>query len=277
MTTPNNKRIAITGAASGLGKAIALCYAKAGWNVAVADILDDDGIQVTTAIKALGVDSIFCHCDVTSDADIKHLHDLVLDRWGGLDVIVNNAGVATHGPIDSAPIEDWQWCIDINLMGVVRGCKQFTQLFKQQGYGHIVNVASIAGLIYSPEMGSYNAAKAANVALSETLRYELEPYNIYTSVVCPGFFQTNLAKNVRSPDAGAQQFIDRLLSQSKINADDIATMIFTAVEKKQFWILPHRSYKNIWLFKRYIPFIYQRIFGTMGQKTKHKRDKATKT
>ena len=274
--TSEIKRIAITGAASGLGKAIALHYAKSGWNVAVADILDNEGQQVVSEIQGLGRDSFFCHCDVTKDADISNLHDQIVDRWGGLDIIVNNAGVATHGTMDNAPLTDWQWVIDINLMGVVRGCKQFTSLFKQQGHGHIVNIASMAGLIYTPEMGSYNATKAATVALSETLRFELEPYNIHTSVVCPGFFQTNLAKTARSPDAGAQELIDRLLSTSKIDADDIAEIIFTAVQKKKFWILPHRSYKNIWLMKRYIPFLYQHTFGIMGQKTKHKREKATR-
>jgi len=274
--TKASKRIAITGAASGLGKAIALHYANAGWNVAVADILDDDGQQVVAQIKSLGRDSFFCHCDVTNDGDIKNLHDQIIDHWGGLDIIVNNAGVATHGTMDNAPLSDWQWVIDINLMGVVRGCKQFTSLFKQQGYGHIVNVASMAGLLYTPEMGSYNATKAANVALSETLRAELEPYNINTSVVCPGFFQTNLAKSARSPDAGAQELIDRLLSTSDISAEDIAAIIFAAVEKKKFWILPHRAYKNLWLTKRYLPFLYQRTFGIMGKKTKHKRDKAAR-
>lgn len=275
MTTPSKKRIAITGASSGLGKAIALHYAKAGWNVAVADILDDEGQQVAAQIKNLGADSFFCHCDVTNDADIANLHDQVLKQWGGLDVIVNNAGVAAHGSIDDAPLADWQWIIDINLMGVARGCKQFASLFKQQGYGHIVNIASIAGLIYTPEMGSYNATKAAVVALSETLRAELAPYNIDTSVVCPGFFQTNLAKTARSPDSGAQELINRLLGSSKISADDIAKIIFDAVEKKQFWILPHRYYKNIWLAKRFLPFIYNRLFNIMGQKVKYKRDKAT--
>jgi len=275
--TSDKKRIAITGAASGLGKAIALHYAKAGWDVAVADIQDDDGQHVVSEIKGLGRDSFFCHCDVTKDDDISSLHDQIVDRWGGLEIIVNNAGVATHGTMDNAPLTDWQWVIDINLMGVVRGCKQFTTLFKQQGHGHIVNVASMAGLLYTPEMGSYNATKAATVALSETLKFELEPYNIHTSVVCPGFFQTNLAKSARSPDAGAQELIDRLLSTSKIDADDIAEIIFTAVEKKKFWILPHKTYKNLWLMKRYIPILYQRTFGIMGQKTKHKREKAARS
>lgn len=275
--TSTKKRIAITGAASGLGKAIALYYAKAGWSVAVADIQDEEGDKVVAELTALGSDSFYSHCDITQDNDVEQLHDAIVKRWGGLDVIVNNAGVASHGAIDRASMDDWQWVIDINLLGVVRGCKQFSALFKQQGYGHIVNVASIAGLIYTPEMGSYNATKAAVVALSETLRAELAPYNINTSVVCPGFFQTNLAKTARSPEPGVQEFIDRLLASSKIDADDIAAIIAKAVAKKEFWILPHRSYKNLWLAKRYIPIIYQRVFNTMGKKVKHKREKLLRT
>lgn len=104
--------------------------------------------------------------------------------------------MAAGGRIDVLTVEDWRWITEINLFGVVRGCRTFTPLFKRQGSGHIVNTASAAGLVHPPVMSSYNAVKAAVVALSETLTHELGPYGITTSVVCPTFFRTNLASSL---------------------------------------------------------------------------------
>lgn len=270
-----NQRIAITGGASGLGKALALRFARAGWKVAIADIHDQRGEETLAELQNLGVEAFYQRCDVTQVGHLQKLKDILIHKWGGVDIMVNNAGVATHGPIDTASLDDWDWVIDINLMGVVRGCKLFSQLFKEQGYGHLINVASIAGLIYSPEMASYNATKAGVVALSETLRAELAPSNIGVSVVCPGFFQTNLAETARSPDAGVQQMINKLLGSSKINSDDIANIIYQSVAPGKFWILPHASYKYLWYLKRYLPTLYHQGMVSMATKMLNKRKRAT--
>ena len=113
---------------------------------------------------------------------------------------MNNAGIATGGRIDVESLDEWDRVVDINLMGVVRGCRAFTPLFKRQRSGHIVNTASAAGLVHPPMMSSYNTVKAGVVALSETLSHELHPYGVTVSVVCPSFFRTNLADSIQGDD-----------------------------------------------------------------------------
>lgn len=260
------KVVAITGGASGLGKALALRFARAGWKVAIADVNQERGDAVLAEIKPLAADAFYQHCDVRNASDVLQWRDAIVARWQHINVVINNAGVATFGSIDQCSLADWDWVIDINLMGVVRGCKYFSEVFKQQGFGHIVNTASMAGLVHSPEMSSYNATKAAVVALSETLRGELRPYGIDVTVVCPGFFPTNLAESTRSPDAGAQALVAKMLSRSKIGADDIANMIFSAIEQKKYLVLPHPSYRRLWYLKRFMPFLYALLMGKIGSK-----------
>src|SRR5690606_35148469 len=119
------KRIAITGGASGLGKAMALRFAQSGWKVAIADIHDVRGQETLEELRQLGADAFYQRCDVTQVEHLQKLKDMLIQKWGGVDIMVNNAGVATHGPIDTASLDDWDWVVDINLMGVVRGCKLF--------------------------------------------------------------------------------------------------------------------------------------------------------
>lgn len=260
------KSVAITGGASGLGKAMAFRFARAGWHVAIADIHDQRGQETLKELHSLTNDCFYSTVDVRKAEDILAWRDEILGRWSTLDVVINNAGVASHGGIAETSLEDWQWIMDINLMGVVRGCKFFTQSFKQQGFGHIVNVASMAGLLHSAEMNSYNAGKAAVVALSETMRHELESQGINVSVVCPGFFKTNLAESTRSPNARAKQYVNKLLATSNITADDIAEMVFIAVKKKHYLVLPHPAYRRTWYLKRYTPFLYHKIMSTIAKK-----------
>jgi NAD(P)-dependent dehydrogenase (short-subunit alcohol dehydrogenase family) len=251
-----DKRIAITGAASGLGRALALQYAKMGWRVAIGDINDAQGAEALAEVKKSRGDAFYQRVDVRDAASIEAWKDAIVARWGGLDVVVNNAGVATHGSIDKSSLEDWDWVVDINLMGVVRGCKTFSTLFKQQGSGHVVNVASMAGLIHSPEMNSYNVTKAGVVALSETIKPELKPYGIGVTLVCPAFFRTNLGSGARSPDPGISKRINRLLEMSKITAEDIALMTYEAVAARKFLVLPHKEYARVWYMKRLVPRYY---------------------
>ena len=133
---------------------------------------------------------------------------------------MNNAGVAQAGSIETTSIDDWRWIIDINLLGVVRGCRVFTPVLKQQRSGHLVNIASMAGLLDVPFMSSYNATKAAVVSLSETLQNELHATGIGVSVVCPSFFQTNIGESLRADDPGLRKAMSKLLARSAITAAD---------------------------------------------------------
>jgi NAD(P)-dependent dehydrogenase (short-subunit alcohol dehydrogenase family) len=246
-----SKRIFITGGASGLGLAIARRYASEGWRICIADVNDEAGQNAVASLKAAEV--FYLHVDVTQEKDLQAAADELSARWGGVDVVVNNAGVAQAGAIEDVPLADWLWIIDINLLGVVRGCKVFTPLFKQQGHGYFVNVASMAGLLSPSMMSSYNATKAAVVALSETLQVELADKQIGVSVVCPSFFQTNLADSMRTTDPRLLHITHKLLKKGALSADDVALAVFKSVRQNKFYILPHADAAWIWMFKRFSP------------------------
>lgn len=249
----DNKRIFITGGASGLGLAVAMHYAKKDWNIAIGDINHDRLEEAKNLLLQHSMSVLALECDVTKEADLQSAGQELNAEWGGIDIVINNAGVATAGAIDQHSIDDWEWVTNINLLGVVRGCKVFTSLFKKQGHGYFVNIASMAGLTHPPLMSSYNATKAAVVALSETLEVELAPYNIGVSVVCPGFFRTNLNESMRSDVKGMDVTLNKLFDRSPVNADDVANDIAAAVQAKQFFVLPHKDGKQAFMLKRLLP------------------------
>jgi NAD(P)-dependent dehydrogenase (short-subunit alcohol dehydrogenase family) len=248
-----SRRVFITGGASGLGRALAERYARAGAQVCIGDIHDERGAQTVAALKATATDVRYLRCDVTSEADLVAVRDELEQAWGGVDIVVNNAGVAQAGAIDAVSIADWRWIIEINLLGVVRGCHAFTPMFKRQGSGHFVNVASMAGLLDVPLMSSYNATKAAVVSLSETLQNELAEHGIGVTVLCPSFVQTNLAETMRTPDPALRQRVIRLLSRGRITAEQVADQVFDAVETGRFYVLTHAEARRAWLLKRLLP------------------------
>jgi NADP-dependent 3-hydroxy acid dehydrogenase YdfG len=239
-------RVLVTGGASGFGRAIATRYQKAGWRVLVSDV---DAEAAGRAAKEIGASSV--GLDVTDDEDWANARDWCEREWGGLDVLVNNAGVAAGGRFEKIGMADWDWIWEINLKGVVRGCRTFVPDFKARGAGHLVNVASLAGIMNLPAMSSYNVTKAAVISLSDTLRLELEPYGVHTTVVCPAFVRTNLGERLRSPDPALAKMMDRLMSSSKITAEDVADQVFDAVARKKFLLLTHPDGRRSALLKRF--------------------------
>jgi NAD(P)-dependent dehydrogenase (short-subunit alcohol dehydrogenase family) len=260
------QRILITGAASGLGLALARRYAADGWRVLLTDVSAD---ALATAVAALaGTDGGTAGAgasprihglvhDVRSDDDWATVRAWCEEHWDGLDVLVNNAGVATGGRFARLPMEDWDWILDINLKGVIRGCRTFVPLFEAQGSGHLVNVASLAGLLNPPAMASYNVVKASVVSLSETLRFELEPAGIRTSVVCPSFFRTGLAASFRTPDPAVQQIMDSLVTKSRTPAEAIAAVVQKGVAEGRFLILTDRDGRVAYFVKRFVPPLFR--------------------
>ncbi|MDI1303222.1 MAG: SDR family oxidoreductase [bacterium] len=243
-------RVLITGAASGLGRALALVFAQRGARIAVADIHAERGAEtVTLCLQAGAAEAHFLPLDVGIEGNFADAAEWVSRHWGGLDILVNNAGVAGGGSFDGIPEADWQWMLNINLLGVVRGCRAFTPLFKQQQHGQFVNIASMAGLLNPPGMASYNVAKAGVVALSETLAAELSPWNIKTLVVCPSFFPTNLNESLRTHDAGMKIALPRLLGNQELSAADIAAGIVKALDQGESQYLPHPKAVEAWQVK----------------------------
>lgn len=243
-------RIAITGAASGLGRELALRWARTGARVALADVNAERLAAVAAEVAACGGTALSMHCDVRLSGDLEALVAACCRDWGGLDIMVNNAGVAGGGSFEKLTDEDWSWLLEINLMGVVRGARAVVPVFRRQGRGHIVNIASMAGLLAPPGMSSYNVAKTGVVALSETLLGELAPAGIAVTCVCPSFFRTNLMESLRTPDAAMRRSFDRLLDSSPISAADIADIVYRDVQAGRFLCLPHRKARTAWWTKR---------------------------
>lgn len=259
MKTPGWKNtIAISGAGSGFGAALAHKYASDGWKVAITDIDEDRARQVLFEIQQLGGEGFSMLLDTTRSDHWQQLEDDVMERWGGLQVLVNNAGVAAAGNVEDTSIEDWQWILDIDLMGVVRGCHRFARMFKQQGSGHIVNVSSFAGLAGLPFIASYGVAKAGVVALSEALRVEMHPHGVGVTVACPAFVRTRLLDTFRSTKPDTLATVNRWMDESGVSADDVAEDIQKAVEENTFLLLTHASTRKAWKMKRWFPEKYFR-------------------
>jgi NAD(P)-dependent dehydrogenase (short-subunit alcohol dehydrogenase family) len=267
-----SKRVFITGGASGFGRALAERYTRAGHRVCIGDIHEERGRETLRKLRETEERAEFVHCDVTRDEHFASAAAFLDERWGGVDVVINNAGVAVAGAIAETPMADWAWIVDINLLGVVRGCRTFAPRMAKQKSGQIINVSSMAGLIHPPTMAAYNATKAAVVALSETLAVELAPDNIRVSVVCPGFFRTNLVESLRTSNEHARKMTSKLVDKAERDADDVADYTFRAAEKGDFHILPHPEGQRVWALKRLSPWrIYERI---LRDRTKRMRSPA---
>ena len=249
----DGKRVFITGGASGLGQALAMHYAAQGWRVLIGDLDRERCAGTLATLRSASPVSDAVACDVTREADMQAAADWLQQHWGGVDVVINNAGVAQMGGIEAASEVDWQWIVDINLLGVVRGCRVFTPMLRAQGGGQLVNIASMAGLIHMPQASAYNATKAAVVALSETLQLELEADRIGVSVVCPAFFRTALAANMRASDPKLEAMTKRLVERARIGPEQIARQIFEGVQRGDTHILTHPEARRQWWLKRILP------------------------
>ncbi len=217
-------RVLVTGGASGLGAALAAAFLRRGDEVLVGDIEPQEPHHL--------------HLDVRSDDDWRAAHDWVAEHWGGLDLLVNNAGVAGGGRVDVATMDEWQWITEINLFGVVRGTRTFVPMLKEQRSGHIVNIASLAGLVHPAGMGSYNAVKAGVVAFSETCAHELAEWGIRCSAVCPSYFRTGLVERMQGSDAAVGHVIGDLVRTAPLGPDDIAAAVLEGLDAGEELILP---------------------------------------
>lgn len=275
MSIRKEPRAVVTGGAGGLGRAFCLALAKRGAKVLVAD-RDLAGAEETVKqITALGGQGFAVQCDVSKQAEVEQLAVIAEQRFGGTDLLINNAGVAVSGPMGEIPMKDWEWIVGINQWGVIYGCHAFVPRFKAQGGGHILNVASAAGLLSAPEMAPYNVTKAAVVALSETLNAELRANHIGVTVLCPTFFQTNIMANSRSETLtpGLDKLVAERMSVSRIQADDVARIALAACDKNQLFVVPMQDGKWAWRLKRLAPESY---FANMPRVMAAMRKRATK-
>jgi NAD(P)-dependent dehydrogenase (short-subunit alcohol dehydrogenase family) len=235
--------VVVTGGGSGIGRATALSFAREGAIPVIADIDGTRAESVERELRALGRDALGVRCDVTSDADLDALYDLALERYGRVDVVMNNASVIPVGLPENLPIEAWEHCIDVNLLSVVRSIRRFVPLFLDQGSGHLVNTASTAGLMaYAFERLPYSATKAAVIAVSEALALYLRPRGVGVTCLCPGPVATNIGEQmVFHDDVPLHGPRDLEVLDPSVVGD----MVVDAVRSDRFLLLTHEAVRDL--------------------------------
>ena len=249
------KRAFVTGAASGFGLALCEALARDGWTLGLADINEQGLVEAASKIKALGGQPLSFVLDV-SDADaFQRVAASFVEQAGGVDVVINNAGIGVGGLLEETSLDDWNAAISINLMGVVHGCLAFVPPLKRAGSGHVINVASIAAVAAGPYMAAYNTAKAGVLGLSETLYSECKDAGVRVSVVMPSFFKTNIATTSRGNEA-AKKMTEVLINRATYTAEEAAAYTLAEAAKGKLHIIFPRKAKTLWHWKRLLPGHY---------------------
>jgi NAD(P)-dependent dehydrogenase (short-subunit alcohol dehydrogenase family) len=237
----------VTGGGSGIGRALCLAFAGDGARaVVVADVDEAGAAETAAAVERAGSRAVTVSTDVSRRADLEALADRAWRECGAVDVLCNNAGIALWGGLDKATHQDWEWAIGVNLWGVIHGIEAFVpRMIAQKTDGHIVNTASMAGLIASEGLGVYNTTKYAVVGLSETLQKDLRPHQIGVSVLCPMGVKTAIRQSARSrppalrnpagPDAGSEvELIGRYLTP-----EHVAERVRRAIRDNRLYVITH--------------------------------------
>ncbi len=226
---------ALTGAGSGIGRSTALALAKHGASVVVSDIDAARAEETAALVRAGGGEAVATRVDVAFDGDLERLRDLCLDRYGRVDVVVNNVGVIAMGPPETLPLEAWQRVLDLNVLGIVRSNLAFLPLLIEQGRGHIVNTASASGLLaYGFDRLPYVASKHAVVGLSESLALYLGPRGIGVTCACPSGVATNIVEQITFYGAATAP---RAPQHGVVGPDEVADLIVDAIEGGRFLVV----------------------------------------
>jgi NAD(P)-dependent dehydrogenase (short-subunit alcohol dehydrogenase family) len=225
--------------------------------VALGDIETTALEEAVEKLQATGAEVIGVHTDVSDAEQVQALADATVARFGAIHIACNNAGVAAGGLSWEAPLDTWEWVFGANLWGVIHGVRSFVPVMIEQPEAHVVNTASIAGLVAGPFMAPYNASKHAVVALSETLHHELALMapHVKVSVLCPGWVQTRIGDSARNrptddqrapvANAGFAQVLQPLLDNG-MAPDAVVAKVLAAIRAEQFWVLPHDDAEEHW-------------------------------
>ncbi|ATZ64656.1 MULTISPECIES: SDR family NAD(P)-dependent oxidoreductase [Acinetobacter] len=258
-----NAYAVVTGAGSGIGRSFALELAKRGGTIVCADINLDAAQETVNLIESQTSGKAFAvQCDVGLKEQVKALAEQAEKLMNHpVSLVINNAGVGLGGKFDEVSLEDWQWCMHVNLWGVIHGCHYFVPKFKQQGRGAIINVASAAGYTAAPEMTAYNVTKSSVLALSETLSAELRKDNIRVNVLCPTLVPTNIMKNGRLPGHYAGLADDLLMNHAFTTSDQVAIKTLNNLDANKLYTIPQPDAKLFWIMKRASPALYAKVLG----------------
>jgi NAD(P)-dependent dehydrogenase (short-subunit alcohol dehydrogenase family) len=244
----------VTGAASGLGRAMAERFAAEGMRVVVSDI-DRTGLDdVARSLADAGSEVHAVVTDVSHHGDVERLADGAFTRFGAVHLLCNNAGVVKSARAWALTLDDWRWVLGVDLWSVIHGIRAFVpRMLAQGGAGHVVNTASMTGLLPMPRLAAYSTAKSAVVALSESLQldFDAEGADIGVSVFCPGFVATRITDSARNRPASLGETAEasgpRTVSgvQATLSAEEAAGQVLDAVRARRFWILTHADYRPV--------------------------------
>jgi len=256
----------VTGAGSGIGRSFALELGKRGGTVVCADINLAAAEETVALLSQVGAKGFAIQCDVGDAEQVKSLAEQAeLLMQHPTTLVINNAGVGLGGKFDELSLDDWKWCMHVNLWGVIHGCHYFVPKFKQLGYGAIINVASAAGYTAAPEMTAYNVTKSGVLALSETLSAELQKFKIKVNVLCPTLVPTNIIKNGRIPGRYSKLADHALMNYAFTTSDSVAIETLNRLDKGHLYTVPQIDAKLFWLMKRTSPSLYAKFLGTSYQ------------
>ena len=249
----------VTGGASGLGRAMALRFAREGVKIVLADVEKEALGKAEKEFKDAGYPVLAVRTDVSSGRDVDALADKAFKTFGGVHIVCNNAGVAPGGTVWEQSVKDWEWTLGVNVWGVIHGIRAFVpRMLEQNVEGHVVNTASVAGLLSPPGMAMYCVSKHSVVTLTECLHHDLAAFGakIRASVLCPAFVPTGISDSernrpatLREEKAKSQTDLEReerlrhAVNSGRISAAQVADLVFQAIEADKFYILPHQKIK----------------------------------
>jgi NAD(P)-dependent dehydrogenase (short-subunit alcohol dehydrogenase family) len=262
----------VTGAASGIGRALCVAFAQQGCRIVLADIERAPLEAAADELRAAGAECLAVPTDVADADSVAALADAAVRAFGGVHIAVNNAGVSVRKPMAEFTLDDWRWTLGVDLWGTIHGVHAFLPLLREQPEAHLVNTASVAGLTPFPLGGAYNAAKAAVVALTETLFLELQAMapHVGVSVLCPGATRSNFVSSARNRPAALGTSTppapgNPLLAQNEVSAaliaqgmapEKVAEHVIAAIRERRFWVLTHLA--------EYGPAIRARVEGMLA-------------
>jgi NAD(P)-dependent dehydrogenase (short-subunit alcohol dehydrogenase family) len=267
------KRVLITGANSGFGKAMAMHFGRNGWRVAVTGRRPDAVHSAADDVRKAGAAEVLeMTIDVSKPEDFESAARCIEEQWGGLDILVNNAGIMDSAKLQDITLEQWHRVMDINLWGVIHGCHAFIPMFIRQKSGYVLNMASSAGLFSLPEMAHYSVPKAAVIALSETMRAELSRYGIGVTVSCPAAFASDIL-NKEGVDVSRSvtlRALDKDVQSGRHTSESVAAHAIRNMERGHLYDIAHDSMELLWFVKRLMPETIYHVFAWMYANRKWK-------
>jgi NAD(P)-dependent dehydrogenase (short-subunit alcohol dehydrogenase family) len=264
------KIVLVTGAASGLGRGIALAFAREGSDLVLVDI-DQEGLLETAAmVEDTGSRSLVKRVDVSSREEMEKMAGEVLSDWGRVDILVNNAGVGVGGELYGIPLDSIDWIVGINLLGEIYGTRLFLPQMIERGEGYIINVASLSGLVLLPLHIAYTTTKYGITGFTEALWAEARHHGIGVSLVCPGAVSTNIMEHTRAHSQTERQKEseerwERLLTQRGMDPEEAGRRVLDAVARKRFLVLLRPEAYLLYYLKRLFPGLILRINAAISR------------